>query len=347
MKQVGNVLQILLFAAGLALFALAVLAVDPRELKVILPVLAGPGVLVFALYPAISIWDAWGWKILFPESAARRIRSLDLLLIRTAGEALNNVTPFVDVGGEPLKVILSAGRFGVPKRSALSAVIMARTSLLFSEIIFVAAGLLLSVFLLPVSSGWRWALFGSMVVFSAVGGFLAALQKKGFFVPFVHFLERTRFGARLSDELHVPLKDADAEITAFYAARSRLLWQSVAWHLAGWVAGGVEIMIMFRLVGAPVTLAEGIMLEALLQLVKTATFFIPGNLGTQEGGMALFAQALGFHPACGVAVSLLKRVRQLLWTGAGFLIWAWARAFWAAGKGAAGICYNKNTEETP
>lgn len=322
MKRAGSILQVLLFGAGVCLFVLAVFAVDPRELFVLVPAVAGPGALVFALYPALSIWDVWGWKILFPPVCVGRVKSWDLLLIRIAGEALNNVTPFVDVGGEPLKVLLSAERFDIPKRSALSATIMARTSLLFSEILFVAVGLMMSAFLLPLSPAWRGALFASMVLFSAAGGLLAALQKKGFFIPFLHLLERAGFGSRLSDEVHVPLREADGEITEFYARRSGLLWRSVAWHFVGWLAGGVEIMIMLHLVGAPVTFAQGVMLEALLQLVKTATFFIPGNLGTQEGGMALFLQALGFHPACGVAVSLLKRVRQFIWTGVGFLIWA-------------------------
>ena len=78
---------------------------------------------------------------------------------------------------------------------------------------------------------------------------------------------------------------------------------------------------MFHMVGVPLSLLQAVMLESLLQLVRTASFFIPANLGTQEGGLAFFAQLLGFHPALGVAVSLLKRLRQLLWTGIGFTIW--------------------------
>ena len=78
---------------------------------------------------------------------------------------------------------------------------------------------------------------------------------------------------------------------------------------------------MLQLLGVPVSLVQAVMLESLLQLVRTASFFIPGNLGTQEAGLAFFIQLLGYHPALGVAASLLKRARQIVWTGIGFAIW--------------------------
>ena len=37
--------------------------------------------------------------------------------------------------------------------------------------------------------------------------------------------------------------------------------------------------------------------------------------------LAFFIQLLGYHPALGVAASLLKRARQIVWTGIGFAIW--------------------------
>jgi len=62
-------------------------------------------------------------------------------------------------------------------------------------------------------------------------------------------------------------------------------------------------------------------LEALLQLTRTASFFIPGSLGAQEGVLALVVLGFGYVPALGVAVSLLKRLRQVIWTILGFIVW--------------------------
>ena len=71
----------------------------------------------------------------------------------------------------------------------------------------------------------------------------------------------------------------------------------------------------------PVTWGEAFLLESMLQLVKTASFFIPGNLGAQEAGLALLCQWMGYEPSAGIALSLYKRFRQLVWTAAGFGVW--------------------------
>ena len=119
----------------------------------------------------------------------------------------------------------------------------------------------------------------------------------------------------------------DAGIAAFYDWKDpRMAW-SVLLHFIGWAAGGIETYFMFRLAGAPVTLLDGLMLEALLQIARTASFFIPGNLGAQELGLALFAQWAGFSPSTGLAVSLFKRLRLVIWTAVGFMVWGWYERF--------------------
>jgi uncharacterized membrane protein YbhN (UPF0104 family) len=57
--------------------------------------------------------------------------------------------------------------------------------------------------------------------------------------------------------------------------------------------------------------------QSLLQAVKTVSFFIPGNLGAQEGGLAYLLTHFGFPAASGVALSLIKRVRQFFWAAIG------------------------------
>ena len=53
--------------------------------------------------------------------------------------------------------------------------------------------------------------------------------------------------------------------------------------------------------------------QSLLQAVQTLSFFIPGHVGTQEGSLAFLMGFFYFSPAGGVALSLIKRARQLIW----------------------------------
>jgi hypothetical protein len=90
----------------------------------------------------------------------------------------------------------------------------------------------------------------------------------------------------------------------------------------GWIFGGVEMYFFCRILGFNMSVLEAVMLEALLQLLRTGSFFIPGNLGVQEGGLAFLAVQMGFEPVLGVGLSILKRFRQILWTAIGFVILA-------------------------
>ncbi|MBI4391918.1 MAG: hypothetical protein HY575_08510, partial [candidate division NC10 bacterium] len=72
----------------------------------------------------------------------------------------------------------------------------------------------------------------------------------------------------------------------------------------------------------PLSAASALALEAGHQLSRAAGFFIPAKLGAQEGGNLLVFSALGFPAALGVAVSLLRRVRELAWVAVGLVLLA-------------------------
>ena len=65
------------------------------------------------------------------------------------------------------------------------------------------------------------------------------------------------------------------------------------------------------------------MIEAVLQLVRSVTFFIPGNLGPQEGAYVLFGVALtGTAASVGLAAAFVRRIRELVLVLLGFGIGA-------------------------
>ena len=321
MKHFKHTLEGVFFIAGMVLFGLVIQSVEPSRLSVLSSALSAKGWLVFAFYPFMCSWDVMGWKSVFAEVHRSKIRFRDLFTIRLAGEAVNNVTPIVDVGGEPLKVVLASKRFGIPKKSCLDSVIIGKTAIFLAEIFFVAAGVVLSFFLLPMPGQWRWGLVAGVCVFGLLVMFFIFAQKRGLFETFIQWLDVFEFDPRLFERFHIPFQQIDDEIVSFYSSEKGRFRTAVLFHTAGWFAGSVETYFMFHLLGVPVSLIQAVMLESLLQLIRTASFFIPANLGTQEAGLAFLVQALGYHPALGVAASLLKRIRQVLWTGAGFAVW--------------------------
>ncbi len=321
MKARQGYVKFFFLFAGALLFAHVVRFADPGRLWAMFLSLGAWGWLALLLYPLVCIWDVWGWSIVFSGPERSRVRFWELFGIRLAGESLNNVTPVIDVGGEYVKVVLSSRRFSIRKARVLATVVVERTALLLSEIAFWSVMLWPAFLYLPLGRNIKQALGATAVLFIVLAACLVAVQRGGVLKLFSRWTGGVNSSSETLRRMSVSLEEADGEIKAFYSKETKRWLGTLTLHFIGWLAGGVEMYLMLRVLGAPVTLVEAVMLECLMQMVRSASFFVPGNLGTQEGGMALVTQWLGYGPSLGVAASLFKRLRQALWTGLGFLLW--------------------------
>lgn len=295
-----------------------------EKLREILPVMSAPSFwAVFLIYGVMNFWDAAAWQVLCaPEWTSRRRPAWkDLYLIRVAGEAVNGMTPFVDIGGEFLKVALTADVFQIPKKTSSVSVILARTTYFFSEIIFWMTALLPVLLMNSSAVSGFWGIGVTTLICLVFAALIFLWQKRGFFKTLSDGFKLFGFSSAVVQKFHLSLRETDEAITSFYRDKKGPLFFSLFYHWIGWIVGGVETYFMFRVIGAPVDLWQAMAAEAFLQIVKTGSFFIPGNLGAQEAGVAWYAQSVGLHPSYGVMVSLLKRARQFIWTAVGFVIW--------------------------
>jgi hypothetical protein len=297
-KKLRTGLELFAFLAGSFIFVAILRSFGLKEVTAVLSHAGLPSLAVFLFFPLMTFWDVAAWKMVFVPEVSRRLDTFQLFLIRSVGEALNNITPFVDIGGEPLKVHFLVQRQGVSVGQAVSATVIAKTSMLVSEAFFMLTGFFVSYWALVLPARSRIRLSWILLIVSTV------------FFGFLWLQQQGRF------------QRLNADIQYFYRTYGRRFWTAVSLNWIGWLAGGVETYLFCRIVGLPISIWEGIMLEALTQLVRMGTFYIPMNLGVQEGSMAFFVQQMGFLPVEGVAISLLKRFRQLAWTAVGFVIWA-------------------------
>ena len=111
-----------------------------------------------------------------------------------------------------------------------------------------------------------------------------------------------------------------AAIEDLYDSRSGLAASS-AWHLAAWIGAGGGTYIAFRLVGGNISLLNAIALEALLCTLRSIAAPVPAAIGVQEWGYAMLAPLFGLPAEMGVAVSLLKRAREIVLGVPALLYW--------------------------
>ena len=301
-------------ALGLALFTTILLYRGIREVAAALAV-AGVGVLGVALFHlAPMLADAIGWRRLLAGPAQPSVWAM--VRARWIGEAVNGLLPVLQIGGNVVKAGLVA-RTGVPGARAGASVVVDVTLVVTSQVCFTLLGV--GIFASHLGGGelWPTAATGAVLMAFALGGFYA-VQRGGAFARLARGVERMGRGQWTS--LVASGAALDHAIVELYADR-RAVAVAWAWHLVSWLVGVGEVWLALRCLGHPVHLADAVLLESLGQAVRAAAFAVPGALGIQEGGFLALGSALGIPPTTALALSLVKRVREIVLGVPGLAFW--------------------------
>jgi putative membrane protein len=108
--------------------------------------------------------------------------------------------------------------------------------------------------------------------------------------------------------------------------RGRRLLASAALQFAALTSGCFEIWFTLRLFGHPVSWATALVLESMTQAVRHLAFVVPAGLGVQEAGLVIFGHAFGISGELALAVSMAKRIREVLCGLPALMSWQWSES---------------------
>jgi len=309
--------RIALFVCGAVLFIALLIHIGPAVVMSFFAELSWrlPVILLFP-FCLMTILDALGWRFAFSRD---RVPFGALLSARLAGEAFNVTTPTASVGGEAVKAWLL--RPYLPMTESLPSVIIAKTTMTIGQVLFLLLGLLVAWSTLHTGSSllraMQWML--GLECLAAVG--FVTVQVLGVMDGAGRILDRLRLfghhdGART-------LREMDQSLAHFYRHQPGRLLLSIGFHFCGWALGVVEAYIILQALGFPVSLATATVIEAFGTGVGFAAFLIPARLGAMEAGDVAVFTLMGLGAPAGLAFSLIRRLRGLVWTGVGFLaLWS-------------------------
>jgi putative membrane protein len=297
-------IRVLLVAAlGLCLAAYLVLHVGFAAVLTAAAEVGWAGFALLCLY-ALTLFPLLGaaWRVLLPGARAGVWVFVWARLVR---EAASDVLPFSQVGGIVFGA-RTAIRHGVTGSEAFASTIVDVTSEALAQIAYIALGFAILSAGVPGSSS-----IGTLTKMFAVGLALAVVA--GVLLVFLQ-----RYGHRVMGRLAarlIPGAAASADALAdaldtIYRSRPRIAL-SCAMHLIGWLASGAGSWIAFRLIGVRVDLSAVIAIESLVGAAKSAAALVPNALGVQEAGYAALAPLFGIGPEFGLAVSFLRRARDI------------------------------------
>jgi hypothetical protein len=98
---------------------------------------------------------------------------------------------------------------------------------------------------------------------------------------------------------------------------------AAALQFAALLSGSFEVWFALRLFGHPVDGATAVVLESMTQAMRHLAFVVPAGLGVQEAGLVMFGHAMGVGSDLALAVSMSKRLREVLCGVPALLSWHW------------------------
>jgi putative membrane protein len=292
-----------ILAAGLGIAAMAGL-VGLFGAGAVLRSLAAVGASGFAaicaIHVALMVVMGMAWRALLPGA-----RSWVAIWGRFVRDSGSEVLPLSQVGGYVLGARALA-LAGVPGTIAAASTIVDVTLEFLAQLAYTALGLALLVRLQPET-----AAAGPLMLGLAAGTLAAAafvlVQRRGFdfFDRIARVLgqgwaTKTAAGAAA---LHTALGD-------IYRRPGGLL-SSLLLHVVCWIASAAEVWLALRLAGQPLPFLAVVAIESLIYAVRTAAFVVPNAVGVQEGAYILLGATFGVTPDMALALSFLKRARDV------------------------------------
>jgi putative membrane protein len=295
------------------------------------------GFALLCLY-ALGLFAVLGcaWYVLLPESSLANLRVF--VWARMVRDAATDVLPFSQLGG----IVLGAraailhgihrSRTGcIPDPLVYSSTIVDVTTEMLAQIPYVALGVLILDLRAPPTSFAQSlikALLIGVACAAAAAGVFLALQRHGHRVI-------EKFTARILPGALRRTMAVNIAVRSIYRSRARV-GASIVLHTVGWIASAIGAWIAFRLIGIRVDLKSVLALESLVSAIRSTAVFIPHALGAQEAAYTVLSPLFGIGAEFGLAVSVLKRARDLAIGIPILLIWQFIEGHGARSRPAVG-----------
>ena len=296
------------------------------------------------LLPIVGIWivvyglNALAWQSIIEGNIGGKspVSFWRIYRLTITGYALNYATPVGGLGGEPYRIMeLSKD---IDNQHATSSVILYAMMHFFAHFWFWFISIFIYLALvivgdMPITIAIG-TILGIIVVFCLIAFYLFSKgYRNGLVIYVLGIIGKIpglkgwshRFQERHAEALH----NIDAQIAALHHQDKRAFYTSLFLEYFSRVVQSLEVMFMMLLfgidcgggfAGLTLTFLHSILIVAFTTLFANLIGFLPMQLGVQEGGFVLSIAALGLSAALGIFVSIICRVREIIWILIGMLL---------------------------
>jgi len=254
----------------------------------------------------------------------RRISFRHAFAARLGGEAISFLTFTGPLLGEATKVALLRKR--VPLTYGVPALVVDNLIYNLSVVFFVLSGAVVMLLRYPLPPGAYLVLMVIAAV-AASGILVAAIAAKRrvmLLTWIIDHIGELRLSPKVILKKRHHIFHLESKVYDFYKHHPGAFFLMIACNLLAHVASVLEVFLTLRMLGFQPQVAQAYIIESLTKVINFVFAFVPGTIGVYEGGTEVILQkGLGFTPAAGLALALVRKAAIVVWTSIGLLVLTW------------------------
>jgi len=267
---------------------------------------------------AVLYWmNAMAFKAIIeePELPQTDVPFWKVLQLTISGYAINYITPFVALGGEPYRIIELKKYVGGSK--AGSSVLLYGVMHILSHILFWVASVFLILWFVPASTMVNVACAAIFVMAIICTWLFTKFYKKGITVSLLKALSKLPLVGKKVNHLletkYETLNDVDQQVKNLFQNRRDRFYKALFWEFVARVVGCFEIYFIGLALDINIDFVDAMIISSGSSLFANLVFFFPMQLGTREGGLAMAVMSIGLSAKVGIFMGVVTRIREIVW----------------------------------
>ncbi len=267
---------------------------------------------------AVLYWmNAMAFKAIIeePELPQTDVPFWKVLQLTISGYAINYITPFVALGGEPYRIIELKKYVGGSK--AGSSVLLYGVMHILSHILFWVASVFLILWFVPASTMVNAACAAIFVMAIICTWLFTKFYKKGITVSLLKALSKLPLVGKKVNHLletkYETLNDVDQQVKNLFQNRRDRFYKALFWEFVARVVGCFEIYFIGLALDINIDFVDAMIISSGSSLFANLVFFFPMQLGTREGGLAMAVMSIGLPAKVGIFMGVVTRIREIVW----------------------------------
>jgi len=319
LKTTRDWIKAVLLLIGVVLFIYLVRRTGLRSLEINLARFGPWFIVTCALGGSFFFFQAAAWWTILKDFF-QKVPLSHLLSIKIVSSAFNLVLPSASLGGDAMRAFMIQEH--MPLIEGIPSVLFDKTIEFVASLIFLVSGLFLGLLSLHLPKALVisviislsiTALITLLFILAQKAGLTKTLMKLGRFVPGAE-------GWAAKNAHH--LRELDQSLSLLYSRSNIKALVPIGLNVLSRLAGVAEVMVIMAVLRAPINFMQALLISTVVTVGNTVFFVLPGQWGVMEGVYIVVLRSMGFPAAIGLSLSIIRRIRTLIFAGLGLALFA-------------------------